>query len=169
MRRADAGRYLPALFFMATVWVTIAVTDLDHYLVAAQVAALKTAAMASGQSAVFSEVMPRVVARIRSQIQACPSYRVSATASSVPPSLKDYACFLILEEMSLRLPSLRFTEQQAKMADTARSYMRDVAKCDARIEEPTDPLEPPDVQSSSAVEVVSSSTRVATRDTLSGL
>ncbi len=154
---------------MSVAWVTIAVGDLDHYLVSPQTQALRTAALAEGQADPFTEIMPRVVARIRAQIEACSSNRVSATALTVPPSLKDYACFLILEEMSLRIPQLEFTAQQEKMCDVAREYLKKIAMCDAAVETPPDPLEPPDVQSVSAVEVVTSSTRVATRTLMNGL
>jgi len=154
---------------MATAWVTISADDLNHYLVAAQTLALRTAALSDGQADPFTEVMPRVVARVRSMIQACESNRVSATPLTVPPSLKDYVCFLILEEMALRIPQLQFTPEQAKMADTARDYLKMIAKCDARIEQPPDPLDPQDVEYNSSIQVVRSSERRATRDTLSGI
>ncbi len=154
---------------MSVAWVTIAVSDLDHYLVAAQTEALRSAALSDGQSDPFTEIMPRVVARVRAMIEACQTNVLSATALSVPPSLKDYTCFLILEEMSLRIPMLQFTEQQSKMADTARNYLKEISKCNAKVEVPLNPLQPPSTQSNSNVEVVSRSERVTSREKLGGL
>ena len=154
---------------MSVAWTTIAVGDLDHYLVAEQTLALRSAALAEGQADPFTEIMPAVVRRIRNQIEACSTNRLSATENTVPPSLKDYACFLILEEMALRIPQLEFTAQQAKMADVARDYLKKVATCDAAVETPPDPLEPPDVESRGAVQVVTSTRRVAMREQTNGL
>ena len=139
-----------------SAWITIAATDLNDYLVAAQVTALRTAALGSGQTDPFTRVMGDVVARIRAEIQACPRNRVSATALTIPEGLKSYACHLIIEAMQTRIPRFELSDSQKKQADEARSYLKRIAECKVPVEAPTDPVGEPTVQSGGGISVVSS-------------
>ncbi len=150
-------------------WITIESTDLDDYLVAAQTAALRSAALGAGQTDPFSRVMPDVCSRIRAEIRACPANQVSETANSIPPELKSIACALLIEAMQARLPMLKLTEDQKKAADEGRKYLARIAKCEIPVEQPDDPLDPDSMQRPGGVELLSSSTRLATRAKLAGL
>lgn len=169
------GRWLvnpcPALFnIMAGVaWIVLIANDLRAYLMDPQWNVLQTVVLGSGQQNPFTEIMPAVVTRIRAEIQGCHTNQVSLTPNAIPPSLKSEACYLILEEMATRIPSLIFTPMQMKMADEARKYLARISTCDVPIEIPLDPLKPPDVQVNSAVEIVTSSTRLFTTDKMQGL
>jgi len=154
---------------MAVTWITIAVADLNNYLVGAQVTAVNTAALASGQTDRFTEVKLSVISRIRNKIETCLSNHLSATALTIPPSLKQCACLLIIQGLQSSIPSLKLSEDQKKLIETFESDLTAIAACKLTIEEPTDPLEPPNAQRGGPIEVVKSTTRKATRDTLSGL
>ena len=154
---------------MAVAWVTIVVGDLNHYLVGAQVSAVNTAALASGQTDRFARVMTDVVNRIRNKIETCVANRISATALTVPPSLRAGACLLIMEAMQASIPSLKLTEDQVRQIERYQKDLDLITKCELTVEEPTDPLEPANAQRGGAVELVSSTTRNATREKLAGL
>lgn len=150
-------------------WVTIAVADLEHYLVAAQVSAMNTAALGGSQTDRFTRVMTDVVNRIRSKIESCHTNHLSATPLTVPPSLRGGACLLIIAGMQSSIPSLRLTEDQRKEVETFEKDLDLVAECKLAVEEPTNPLDPKQSQQGGDVELVSSTTRLATRAKTRGL
>lgn len=154
---------------MPVAWIQIVLADLNNYLVAAQVNAVNTAALGAGQVDRFTEVMTSVVNRIRNKIESCAGNRISLTPLTIPPSLKQCACLLIIEGLQSSIPSLRLSEDQVRQIERFQEDLDLIATCDLKVEGPTDPLEPGQVQSGAAVEVVSSSPRRATRDTLRGL
>lgn len=149
-------------------WIVITATDLADYSVGAKVDALRTAALASGQSDPFTAVMPSVVATCRNYIAGRAGTQLSATADSVPPEAKGHTCWLIIESLQARLPGLRLTDEEKRMIDRAWSWYRDVAKGVLPVSTPDDPIEAP-VQSPGRITLVSSSPRLATRETLGGL
>jgi hypothetical protein len=154
---------------MPVAWVTIVVGDLNHYLVGAQVVAINTAALASGQTDRFTRVMTDVVNRIRNKIETCSGNQLSATPLTIPPSLRAGACLLILEGMQGSIPALKLTEDQVRQIDRYQKDLDLIAACDLTVEEPPDPLDPPNAQSGGAIEVVSNTPRQATRDKMKGL
>lgn len=154
---------------MAIAWITIALADLNNYLVGAQVAAVNTAALASGQTDRFTEVKQSVINRIRNKIESCSTNRLSATPLTIPPSLKQCACLLIIQGLQSSIPSLKLSEDQKTQIETFESDLTAIAACKLTVEEATDPLEPQLAQSGGAIELAKSTTRKATRDTLSGL
>jgi hypothetical protein len=152
-----------------SAWIVIAATDLNDYLVGAQVNALRTAALAAGQADPFNAVMPAVAARVRAEVQGCKTNQISATANSVPPDLKRETVLLILEAMQTRLPSLKLTEDQRSQIDRAYDYLKRIARCEVPISQPDDPLSPSNVQKGGDAELVTKTDRVATRAKLDGL
>jgi hypothetical protein len=126
-------------------WIVITTADLNDYLVAAQAAAIRTAALGSGQTDRFGRVMPDVAARIRNEIQACARNRISATANAIPPELKTIACHLIIEAMQSGIPGLELTEDQRNLIRDGRRYLERIAKCEVPVSEPDDPIEPPEI------------------------
>lgn len=154
---------------MATNWILIAVTDLNDYLVGAQVSALRTAALAAGQADPFTNVMHDMASRIRLKIESCRTNLVSATAYTVPPECKWIACYLIIEAMQTRLPGLKLSDEQKGQIDRAYKELNLIAKCDSVVTMPTDPLEPTDAQQGGEIQIASSTTRQFTRGKLAGL
>lgn len=144
------------------------VTDLNDYLVGAQVNALRAAALAAGQADPFTNVMHDMASRIRLKIESCQRNQVSATPYTIPPECKWIACYLIIEAMQTRLPGLKLTEEQKGQTDRAYKELNLIAKCESAVTLPSDPLVPADAQQGGAIEIASSSTRQFTRDKLSG-
>ncbi|MEW6306184.1 MAG: hypothetical protein AB1705_22185 [Verrucomicrobiota bacterium] len=149
-------------------WITLTAEDLNDYLAAPQVSALRTAALAAGQGDPFDEIMPDVVSRERLKIESCARNRLSATPNSIPPELKWAACYLILEAMQLRIPTLRLTKDQQAQAMRAVDELNRVAACKDVVTAPDDPLEPSS-QRGGQIEVVRKSKGLATRESLAGL
>ena len=150
-------------------WITISLTDLNDYLVGAQVTALNSTALAAGQSARFTRVMTDMVNRIRAAIETCPRNHVSATALTVPPELKWVACYLIIEALQSGIPGLQLTKDQLRQIASANEQLLRVANCLEAVTRPDDPLSPADVQRGGEAQLLTSARRVATREKTKGL
>jgi hypothetical protein len=116
-------------------WIVLTAADLNAYLVADQVEAIRTAALGAGQTDRFTEVMPFVVARVRSQIQAR-MQSVDLVANSVPPSLKTDVCMLVIEAIQAGIPGLSLTEDQKQLIRKAEDHLKSVASGDLFVEKP---------------------------------
>jgi hypothetical protein len=124
---------------MSAAWIVITASDLNDYSVAAKVSALRTAALAGGQTDPFDRVMPDVVATMRAQIGL--NNEVSATANSLPPEVKTHGCWLVIAALQARLPGLKLTDEEKEMVKEARRYMEKIAAGDIRVTEPTNPVD----------------------------
>lgn len=144
-------------------WITIQLADLNDYLAAAQVNALNTAALSSGQTGRFNRLMPDMINRIRTSIESCPRNHLSATPLTVPPELKWVACCLIIEAMQSALPSVRLTDDQRVQIACAKDKLNRIAACEESVSIPNDPLNPPDVQRSGQTRLVTSTRRETRR------
>jgi hypothetical protein len=143
-------------------WTTIQLSDLNNYLAGAQVTALNTAALASGQTDRFTNLMTDMVNRIRARIESCPRNHLSATPLTVPPELKWVACYLILEAMQTATPGLKLTDDQRAQIASAAQQLDRVANGQDVVSTPPDPLIPADVQRGGQSQVVTHSRRAAT-------
>lgn len=147
-------------------WTTIAATDLNVYLVGAQVSAMQTAALAVGQSNPFTPAMQDRTNYIRARISKRIS--ISATAYSVPPELKTAACMLIIEAMQPRI-KIPLTEDQKTAITRAYKDLDIAATDDFPVSTPDDPEEPDVQQAGGRVRIVSSRTRSATGSSMAGI
>jgi hypothetical protein len=163
MERVPTGRKS-----MATEWIVMTEEDLNDFLVGAQVNALRTAALATGQSDPFENIMPAIAQRIRLKIASCTRNRLSATPDSIPPELKWIAAYLIIEAMQGRIPSLRLSDDQKSQVSEARKQLDRIADCKDVVSEPVDPEESV-AQQSGGISLVSSTERAATRTKMNGL
>ncbi len=152
-----------------TAWITLTPENLNDYLAAAQVDAIRTKALAAGQSDPLVEIISDAARRIRAEIRGCPSNRVSAIVGAVPPELKSTAISLIVEAAQTRLPGLKLSEGQKRAADNARSYLQRIARCEVPVSAPDDPQEPPTEQRGGRVEVVASRSNPLSAKRLAGL
>lgn len=148
-------------------WIVITVSDLENYLVADQVEAIRTAALGEGQTDRFTEVMPAVASRIRSEIQAGGQH-VSLVANSIPDSLKMTGCLLIIEAIQGGIPGLSLSEDQRTTIRDARDYLKRISTGDIKVEMPDDAA-PNNTQSAGGATVVRSTSSRMTREKLSGL
>ncbi|MDB6022613.1 MAG: hypothetical protein JWQ04_2470 [Pedosphaera sp.] len=145
-------------------WITISLTDLNDYLVGAQVNALNSTALASGQAARFTKVMTDMVNRIRTKIEGCPRNHISATPLTVPPELKWVACYLIIETLQAGIPGLLLTADQRNQIAKANEQLTRIADGKEVVSRPGDPLMPVDVQRGGQAQLLSSSRRIASRE-----
>ena len=135
-------------------WITLTADDLNGYLVAAQMNALRTAALAVSQDDPLPATIQDVCDSIRLEISGCRTNILSATAHAIPPELKRHACALIIEAAQGRLPSLKLTDDQKRAADNARALLVRIARCDVPVSHSTDPESTPDAQASARISVV---------------
>jgi hypothetical protein len=145
-------------------WLTISLTELNDYLVGAQVAALNSSALASGQSARFTNIMTDMVNRIRVKIESCPRNHISATPLTVPPELKWVACYLIVEALQAAVPGLQLTDDQRNQIAKANAQLDRIADCKDAVSVPDDPLVPADVQRGGQAQLLSHSRPLASRE-----
>lgn len=122
---------------MAT-WITIQTSDLYDYLCAPQLNALKSMALALGQTNPMDEIIGAVTARIRAEISGSGKNLLSADGTQIPKDLKSCACYLILESAQTRLPSLKLTADQIRLAGDAREYLKRIAKGEVPVSTPDD-------------------------------
>ena len=85
-----------------------------------------------------------------------------------PPEMKQDVCMLIIEAMQTRIPSLKLDEDQKKIVQRAVDRLNAIAKREESVSMPTDPG-PVNTQTSSRVQLVSTSERKLTLTRMSGL
>jgi hypothetical protein len=151
----------------SVAWVIPSVDDLKDVLADRAVEAFRTKALGETQTDPFTRVMQTVTNRIRSEIER--RQTLSETEYSVPPSLLRLACLMIVKAMEGRLPGVNLTPQHDEERRDGVRYLERINRGDVQVETPTDPRSVPLIQMASNAEIVTSSTRVATRDLLNGL
>jgi hypothetical protein len=147
-------------------WIAITAADLNDYLVAAQVSALRTAGKAATQTnrdQVFTDVIQRIRRKIENH------YILSATANTIPPELRTMACYIIIGALQPSIPGLSLTDDQKRQIETAESDLNRIADGKDAVSEPTDPLTPPETQKNAGVEIVKTPCPQVTREKLRGL
>lgn len=130
--------------------------------------ALRGSALGVGQSDPFSEHMPSIVAMVRAKIKACQENVLSETENSIPRSLKNITCLLIIEAMEGRLPGVSLTERQQKALERGVQDLKDVASCDLPVTLPDDPMED-NTQTGPNAEVISHTCLTTKRCQTAGL
>ncbi|HEY0966936.1 MAG TPA: hypothetical protein VGE76_16335 [Opitutaceae bacterium] len=148
-------------------WISIAATDLNDYLVAEQVEALREEALAEGQADPFTNVATDVIRKVRAYIASNPQNVVDATELTIPPELKLDVCYLIIAPMLGRL-GIALTKDQDKQLELAHSTLIALREKKLLVSKPVS-AEVPDVQGGSAVVKVSGGARQATATTLRNL
>ncbi|MDR3143896.1 MAG: hypothetical protein LBT64_00125 [Puniceicoccales bacterium] len=108
-------------------WIRIGISDLYDYMCAAQLNALKSMELAAGQTNPIDEIIGGVVARMRAEISGNGKNLLSADAEKIPQDLKSFACYLVLESAQTRLPSLKLSADQIRLASDAKEYLRRVS------------------------------------------
>lgn len=150
-------------------WITLQASDLNDYLVGPQATAVRTVALAAGQSDTWTTVMTDIVNRIRSEMRSSQRNIVSETPLTIPPDLKSTAMVLIVESLQRRIPQLVLSDDQKDAANQARDYLKRIARGEVVITAPPDPLEPDDQQRGTPAVVVSHTPRRFTGRSMRGL
>ncbi|MDR1591066.1 MAG: hypothetical protein LBR92_03680 [Puniceicoccales bacterium] len=147
-----------------TTWIEIKVEDLYAYLVAAQVDILRKCTLGKNQSDPVVEVIRDISLKIRAQIASNKKNAISQQPYAIPPELKSEACLLILEVAQTRIPGLKLTADQIRLADQARLQLQKVVNGEIIISIPEDRV----VGIQKSIEVVSHRPKIATDQYLKG-
>lgn len=148
-------------------WTAITTDDLNDAKVAALVDALRSAALADGQTDPTPRVTQVVVDRIRRKIASCSTNRLDADETTIPRGLKDMAVDLILYELKGRL-EIPLTEDERSQRRTHESDLDRIASCQDTVEQPDDGIDAP-VQDSGGSPSFSGRTRINMRERQDGL
>lgn len=148
-------------------WVQITEALVTSKLSGPETAALKSAALATAQSDPLAEVIAQVVAEIRGYVAGCAANTLGEGAT-VPSELLGAAISRIRFELATRLPVASLLTEDRRTANAnALTLLRDVAACKFAIVAPTTAAAAQ--AGGPAVQVVTSTTRQASRSRLSGL
>lgn len=148
-------------------WITLTEADVRTRLAGPELAALKTAALATDQVDPLPEVVEQVVAEVRGYVAAC-GRNTLGPDDTLPAELKGAALNRIRFELASRLPVQSLMTDSRKAANAAAvALLQRVASCQFALVQPeTANANQP---SGTPVAIVSSTPRRATRDSLNGL
>lgn len=151
-------------------WTTITVNDLYDYLVSLQVDIIRRQSLAEDQDDTLTDIISDITARIRAEISGNANNVLSADRSMIPNDLKSYGCYLILEAAQTRIPGLKLTADQIRLAEAARGYLRRIALGEVPVAFPDDVAVTNEYRQSGVgnIEVEHSRPRIATGKSLSG-
>lgn len=119
-------------------WITISENAVRSRLAAAELAALRTMAMADGQADPLPEIIQRVADEVRGYVAANTINRLGS-AGTIPPQLESAALALVRYRLATRLPvSTLLTEERKEEQRDALTLLRDVAAGRFAVEQPDD-------------------------------
>jgi hypothetical protein len=124
------------LLFRKMNWLELTAEDLNDYKVGKLMDALRTKALASGQSDPFDLLAADAVAHLRRKIAAHAANTLDARLYTIPKGLKSIACRRVVAAMKGRL-------EVALTEDERRQLERDEADLN-RIADGKDPVDTPD-------------------------
>lgn len=152
------------------MWITLSSTDLEYYLSGPEMSALPNAAKAAGQVAadVIAEAISDSIKRVRGYVSACATNKLGE-GETIPEELKSATLCLARKRIFTRLPGMKSLDDEPRQQEYKDSVelLRDVAACKFGIVPPEEAAA--DQAAGTAVEEVSSRTRVAKRADLNGL
>ena len=145
-------------------WISITSSDVKVKLTGAELAALQSAALASGQSDPLPDIISQVSDEVRGYIAANRSNTLGA-AGTIPQKLLSAALSIIRYRLATRLPvKSLLTEDRVKENEQAIRLLEQVAADKFAIEDPVS-----GETSGVSIEQASTPVRTATRTKLAGL
>ncbi|MDE6432076.1 MAG: hypothetical protein K2L13_01640 [Opitutales bacterium] len=146
-------------------WIKITIEDLYDYLISSQVDILRKRMLADKQGDPLADIITDITARIRAEISGNTRNVLSSDKAEIPPDLKSAACYLIMECAQSRIPALKLTEDQVRLANDAREYLRRIAQGEIPVSAPDSDIFSPN----KGVAMISHRERTATGNSLKGL
>ncbi len=147
-------------------WVTLTENDVERALSGAELAAFKTAALATGQEDPLPGILASVVREVRGRVAACQRNKLGPDGT-IPDECEAHALSMIAFRLINRLPGMsKFLEARQKASDDAAQFLRDVALCHVAI---TQPEEESAEETGSLSPSISGRTRTFTRDLQDGI
>jgi hypothetical protein len=151
------------------MWITPTISDFKRRFSGAEYDGITAAALASGQVAdtVVDAVIADVVQLVRAHVAACPRNSL-APGNTIPGELLDPTLAIVRWRTLTRLPDTGLTTDARKAEYTdANALLGRVARCLFAIEQPATVTE--QVIASPTAEVITSTSRQATRERMNGL
>jgi len=145
-------------------WVAIFEADVLTHISGSELAALRTAALASGQVDPVQPSIDQITSLVRGFVEACADNKVDTDLTTIPDRLLATACDLVVCEIITRVPGYALDEDRAEKKKNAISLLRDVGACKFRV---TDPVTGSGATGS--LEVTGYTVRQTTRAQMSGL
>lgn len=153
-------------------WITPTLELCQTRISGPEWSSLHRAATQAGQDgeAMAQTIIDNIVTRIRGRVAARPENQLGAPGT-IPDELTTAFLALWVYDFITRLPGLKslLDERRVEAWKNAESELRHVAEGKIKIVQPTTPADPEDQAGGSTIEVVSKTTRRATRANLSGL
>lgn len=119
-----------------TSWITISTETVYDYLAAPQVEVLRRSVLANRQEDPLQAIIHDICEQMRAEISGNPHNRLDSTPYTIPPHLKATACWLIIEAAQTRIPGLKATEDQIRLAEQARQRLQRIAQGELPIGKP---------------------------------
>lgn len=148
-------------------WTVILPADLNRFMVGAQVNALRSAALASGQADPASDTIRDKANYVRARIGG--RVRLSATALSVPPELIEHVCMLVLETLSGRLPGLALSQDQVSRITRIYRDLDIAGKDEFPVTKADDPETMDADSSTGSIKIVTTGTAANSRTKMNGI
>lgn len=124
-------------------WITLTETDVITKLSGPEIAAMKTAALQSGQANPLPPIIEQIVTELRGYLGACEN-NVLGLAGTIPDELEGAAISRIRFELATRLPvKSLLTDDRREANRAALTLLRDVAACKFAVVQPEDGDEGP--------------------------
>lgn len=154
-----------------TIWKPVLEADVLRTVMSPLLDAHREAALDTGQVDPLPDAIVEAVAQVRAEIQTCAANSVSSDATCVPVSLRDVACWIVLDRLATRLSAIKLTPDQVREIEAARKKLERVADCKLAVERPSEILTPASVQRVGGASVVAAdeTVRTTTREQMSGL
>lgn len=148
-------------------WNSITEADLLKTKMAPLMSALRTAALADGQSDPVVEITADVVSRVRNKVATCSTNKVDADTSTVPDSLRALACRMIVRAAKSRL-EIELTKDEQDERDIDERELTAVSRCELVVDQAETPTAP-DVQAVQPGPTIKARARRYSREQQSGV
>jgi hypothetical protein len=119
-----------------TPWITISTETVYDYLAAPQVEVLRRSVLANQQEDPLRSIIHDICEQMRAEISGNPHNRLDSTPYTIPPHLKATACWLIIEAAQTRIPGLKATEDQIRLAEQSQQRLQRIAQGELPIGNP---------------------------------
>lgn len=149
-------------------WITISLAELNDARVAELIAALRQEELGSGQTDPMPRRIQTVVDEVRRCIAKCPSTRLDADTTKIPPGLKDMTVEKIVRGLKGRL-LMPLTDDEKDAERLYQKRLEQLTRCDWPVDITDNPIAIDPVLPTGGAEIVTSTTRKATRGKLNGL
>jgi len=151
-------------------WIPLTELEVQSRLTAAELTALKTAAIAGSQtaSAILAAAINTVIGEVRGYVA---KKNTLGEAGTIPDELEATALALIRRHLFTRLPNMKalFDDLRQQEAKDALQRLRDAAKGDFVIVPPVEAAPEAEQAGGNGTQLVNSRPRIATRKTMAGL